>query len=127
MSSGTFCSRCALSYKNYLCYRYKEPAPGSLKQPHLLGLDESVGKSPAILFYHSNNPLPIPFCHQLHLPLRMIRRNVRHDKSYTAVCAHCSSPLALLGKANLIHGLTCKSSDTDSAIGYSVSSNIKDK
>lgn len=87
-----FCSYCAPTI-------YREPAFGSPDWPHLLGLDESAGKSSSILFHYSTSPLTIPFCHWLHLPLGMPGRNARHYKGCTAVCAHCSSPLLLQGKA----------------------------
>lgn len=91
-TDDTFRSCCMPSCTNYphrTSFWFPKPAP-------FVGLGWIRRKKLCrSLLLQQQAPCPFPFYHQLHLPLRMIRRNVRHYKSYTAVCAHCSSPLTL--------------------------------
>lgn len=106
---------------------YRKPAFGSPNRPHIVGFGWiSRKKLCHSLPLQQQGPLPIPFCQWLHRPLAMLRRNARHYKSCTCVCAHCSSPLILQGKA-IPYMASCKSSDTDNLIGCSVSPEGRDK
>lgn len=106
---------------------YIEPASGSQNRPHLLGLDESVGKSSAILFYCSNKPPAHSFLSSTTPPTENDKEECEAlQKLHSCVCT-LQLPSYFVKESNSIHGLTCKSSDTDNVIGYSVSSDVRDK
>lgn len=118
-NDDTFCSCCAPTI-------YREPAFGSLNWPHLLGLDESAGKSSAILFHCSNKPPAHSFLSLTTPPTGNAREECKAlQRLHSCVCTLQLPSSAR--ESNSICGLTCKRSDTDNGIGCSVSSDVRDK